>query len=74
MNSWQNELKVDPVSNLLSLGNEAIKYFTLHDLLDRKVESVKMLWELPEVKKKSSKNSKMMAHGNILVVQNRWLK
>ena len=51
MNSWQNELKVDPVPNLLSLGNEAIKYFTLHDLLDRKVESVEMLWELPEVKK-----------------------
>lgn len=51
MNSWQNELKVDPVPNLLSLGNEAIKYFTLNDLLDRKVESVEMLWELPEVKK-----------------------
>ncbi len=51
MNSWQNELKVDPVPNLLSVGNEAIKYFTLRDLLDRRVESIEILWELPDVKK-----------------------
>jgi len=32
MGSWQSELKVDPVPTLLSTGNDAIKYFTLHDL------------------------------------------
>lgn len=51
MNSWRNELKVDTVPILMSLGNEAIKYFTSLDLLDRKVGSIEMLWELPEVKK-----------------------
>ncbi len=51
MSVWHEELKVDPVSNLLSLGNEAIKYFTLRDLLGRKVESIEMLWELPQANK-----------------------
>lgn len=51
MDPWQNELKVDPVPILLSSGNEAIKYFTLHDLCDRRVESVEILWVLPAVKK-----------------------
>ena len=51
MNSWQKELIVDPVPALLSLGNEAIKYFTMRDLLDKKVESIKILWNLPEAKK-----------------------
>jgi hypothetical protein len=51
MGSWQSELKVDPVPTLLSTGNDAIKYFTLHDLCDRIYISVKTLWELPEAKK-----------------------
>jgi Squalene-hopene cyclase C-terminal domain len=51
MNSWQKELKVDPIRNLLSLKNEAIKYFTMRDLLDKRVESIEILWKLPEVKK-----------------------
>lgn len=48
MSVWQKELKVDPVPNLLSTENEAIKYFTMHDLLDKKVESIETLWDLPE--------------------------
>ena len=51
MNSWQDELKVDPVPNLMSSGNEAITYFTLRDLLEERVESIEILWELSEVKK-----------------------
>ena len=51
MNSWQRELKVDPVPALLSLGNEAIKYFTMRDLLDKRVEPIEILWKLPEAKK-----------------------
>ena len=51
MSVWQKELKVDPVPNLLSTGNEAIKYFTLHDLLDKRVEPIDRLWELPEATK-----------------------
>jgi len=51
MNPWQNELKVDPVPTLLSLENEAIKYFTMRDLLDKQVESIEILWKVPEAKK-----------------------
>jgi Squalene-hopene cyclase C-terminal domain/Prenyltransferase and squalene oxidase repeat len=51
MNSWQKELKVDPVPSLLSLENEAIKYFTMRDLLDKGVESIEILWKLPVAKK-----------------------
>lgn len=48
---WQEQLTVDPVENLISSENEAIKYFTYRDLLDEKVKSIKTLWKLPEVEK-----------------------
>jgi hypothetical protein len=51
MTSWRKKLKIDPVPELLSLENKAIIYFTNRDLLDKKVESVEILWELPEVEK-----------------------
>ncbi|RJS48122.1 MAG: hypothetical protein CIT03_09670 [Methanobacterium sp.] len=54
MKSWQEELKVNPVPVLLK-KNEAIKYFTLRDLLDKKVESIEILWELPAAKKSLKK-------------------
>jgi hypothetical protein len=49
--SWRKELRIDPVPGLLSSGNIAIKYFTLHDLCDRADGSVETLWNLPEVRK-----------------------
>lgn len=51
MYSWQNELKTNPVPKLLYLRNEAIKYFTLHDLCDRSAEYTQKLWKLPEVER-----------------------
>lgn len=51
MESWQKELKMDPVPNLLSLENNAIKYFTKRDLLDNTVAPIETLWKLPEVEK-----------------------
>lgn len=51
MTSWQKELKVDPVPDLLSLENKAINYFTKRDLLDKKVESIETIWKLSEVEK-----------------------
>ncbi|GAB6055863.1 hypothetical protein JCM15415_11790 [Methanobacterium movens] len=54
MMPWQKELKLNPVPVLLK-KNEAIKYFTLRDLLDKKVESIEILWELPAVKKSLKK-------------------
>jgi len=58
MDSWRNELKVDPVPKLLSSGNEAIKYFTLRDLCGRRVESMETLWELPGAKKLLNRQEK----------------
>ena len=51
MNSWQRELKVDPVPNLLSLENNAINYFTKRDLLNERVESIEILWKLRDAEK-----------------------
>lgn len=51
MSSWQKKFSVDPVPNLLSLENEAIKYFTKRDLLDKKVESIETLWKLRNAEK-----------------------
>lgn len=50
MISWRDELKIDPVPELIS-RNEAIKYFTLHDLCDRRDGSKWILQQMPEVKK-----------------------
>lgn len=51
MNSWQRELKVDPVHTLLSLENKAINYFTKHDLLDERVKSIEILWKSQDAEK-----------------------
>ncbi len=51
MNSWRNELKVDPVPGLISKENKAINYFTKRNLLDRNIGSVETLWKLKEVEK-----------------------
>jgi len=51
MESWRQELSVDPVPVLISLNNRAVAYFAKRDLLDKKVEPIGTLWELPEVKK-----------------------
>lgn len=51
MNPWQRELKLDPVPNLLSLENKAIKYFAKRDLLDERVESIETLWKLRDAEK-----------------------
>ncbi len=48
---WKGQLKIDPTEVLLSSKNESITYFTKRDLLDEKVKSIKILWNLPEVTK-----------------------
>ncbi|MBE0447381.1 MAG: hypothetical protein IBX64_04670 [Actinobacteria bacterium] len=49
--NWQEQLKYNPIPKLLSSGNEAIAYFTKHDLLEVEAESIQALWRLPEVQK-----------------------
>jgi hypothetical protein len=51
MNSWADELKVDPVPTLLSCGNPAIEYFTRRDLSSEEVDPIADLWNLPAVLK-----------------------
>jgi hypothetical protein len=48
---WRKQLKFDPIPPLLSSENAAICYFARRDLADEKVESIKSLWQLPEVEK-----------------------
>lgn len=45
---WKSNLSIDPLPVLLGGGDPALAYFTCRDLLDRQVEPVESLWELPE--------------------------
>lgn len=51
MKSWKEQFRFDPIPTLLSTENKAILYFVKKDLLEKKVESTDILWELPEVQK-----------------------
>lgn len=51
MKDWQEHLKFNPISSLLSSNNEAIEYFVRRHLLEEKVRPIDYIWELPEVKK-----------------------
>jgi hypothetical protein len=49
--SWLNLLQSDPLPALLGVDDPALSYLARRDLLDRQVEPVEKLWELPEVRK-----------------------
>jgi hypothetical protein len=51
MKNWKEQLRSDPIPTLLSTKNKAILYFVRKDLLVEKVESIDILWKLPEVEK-----------------------
>jgi hypothetical protein len=51
MESWQRELRVDPIPALLSSGDEALQYFVRRDLLEEEVGPICRLWQLPEAQK-----------------------
>ena len=51
MDSGIKQFRVDPIEILLASNNSVIEYFTERDLLDKNVEPIKTLWELPEVQK-----------------------
>jgi hypothetical protein len=50
-NTWLESLEFDPTPTLLSSGNKAIEYFTKRDLLEKKMEPIYHVWQLPEVQK-----------------------
>ena len=51
MNGWKQNIKYNPIPTLLSVKNPSILYFVNRDLLEKKVEPVEKLWDLPEVEK-----------------------
>lgn len=51
MKNWKEQLRFDPIHTILLTENKAIVYFIKKDLLEVKVESINILWELPEVEK-----------------------
>lgn len=53
--NWSANLKFDPTTALLSSGNKAIEYFTQRDFLDKTVEPITSVWQLPEVQRLTRK-------------------
>jgi hypothetical protein len=51
LTKWLTQLKIDPVTTLLSCGSEAIEYFTRRDLLGNEVPLIGHVWQLPVVQK-----------------------
>lgn len=51
LEKWQSLLRYDPLPKLLSSKNQAIVFFTKHNLQEEKSESVETLWELPSAVK-----------------------
>ena len=49
--SWRKHLRVDTIPVLLASRDEAVTYFTRHDLLNEVVEPIVYVWELPVVLK-----------------------
>lgn len=51
MKHWRGQLNFDPLSPLLSSGNEAVEYFAKRDLIEEGVEPLGYIWRLPGVQK-----------------------
>ena len=51
MVDWKTQLNIDPIPPLISTENKALLYFIKRDLLEKDVESIELLWQLPEVQK-----------------------
>ncbi|MDH5795034.1 MAG: hypothetical protein OEZ24_02890, partial [Candidatus Bathyarchaeota archaeon] len=47
--SWQEQLRFDPLPQLLSSENKTLLYFVRRDLLQEKVGPMATLWRLPRV-------------------------
>ncbi|MGE5603753.1 MAG: prenyltransferase/squalene oxidase repeat-containing protein [Nitrososphaerales archaeon] len=51
MESWQRQLRFDPIPALLASSDEALQYFVRRDLLQENVGPVSRLWQLPQAQK-----------------------
>jgi len=48
MASWREQLRFDPIPALLASGDDALQYFVRRDLLEKEVDPICRLWQLPE--------------------------
>jgi len=55
MEGWQEQLRFDPLPQLLSSENEALRYFARRDLSGEKVGPIETLWQLPHLTRMTSK-------------------
>jgi hypothetical protein len=51
MKKWLHHFKYDPIKPLLKSSNGAIIFFTKRDLIDKNVDPIESIWNLPEVGK-----------------------
>ncbi|TET85846.1 MAG: hypothetical protein E3J37_01005 [Anaerolineales bacterium] len=51
MQGWRRQLTHDPIPQLLSSDNDAVRFFTQRDLIGEGVGSVISLWQLNQVDK-----------------------
>ncbi len=51
MESWQKQLRFDPLPALLSSGDPALVYFLMRDLLGEDPGEISQLWQLPDARK-----------------------
>ena len=47
---WLKHLKYNPIDSLLSCGFENVVYFTKRDLLEEKVEDIRVLWNMKKAR------------------------
>jgi squalene-hopene cyclase-like protein/prenyltransferase/squalene oxidase-like repeat protein len=46
---WNNRFHYDPIKGLINLDSKAISFFTQRDLLNKNVDNILSVWNLPEV-------------------------
>ncbi len=51
METWLDQVRIDPLPALQASSNQAVQYFVRRDLLGEAVGPVERLWELPQVLK-----------------------
>ncbi len=62
---WLACLPANPIPALLDWPDEALTYFVKRDLVEKEVEPVERLWELPEAGRPGAQTTGRTARGNI---------
>jgi hypothetical protein len=66
MQTWQRQLRFDPIPPLLSVNDEALRFFVKRDLLEEEEEPIDRLWRMPgalKILKKQQADGSWIRHG-----------